>query len=261
MGTGAVLVLVVAASPLPADAQPEAPAARDGGIVTPVTGPATAAGSIADAAAMARFLDRLMMAESGGRDTAANPRSTALGPFQFIESTFLDVARRHLAAETAGLTAAQTLALRVNRAMARRAAEAYTRENADALVTAGLPATFSNLRLAFLLGPGGAIRLLRSEPTAPAIRVLGAGVVQANPFMAGLTAADLVAWSERNLAASDLSGRNLAATPAPPLQKARPAIVVRCNQRLASCRRWVSLASSRVTRQAAASSGRHKSRR
>src|SRR5690606_6893021 len=35
---------------------------------------------------MPKFFDRLMMAESGGRLTARNARSTALGPFQFIES-------------------------------------------------------------------------------------------------------------------------------------------------------------------------------
>jgi len=38
------------------------------------------------------FLDRLMLAESSGQLDARNPRSTALGPFQFIESTFLEVA-------------------------------------------------------------------------------------------------------------------------------------------------------------------------
>lgn len=35
---------------------------------------------------MEEFLDRLMIAESGGRLRRKNPRSTALGPFQFIES-------------------------------------------------------------------------------------------------------------------------------------------------------------------------------
>ena len=41
------------------------------------------------------FLDRLMIAESGGRLDARNPRSTAVGPYQFIVSTFIDVARRN----------------------------------------------------------------------------------------------------------------------------------------------------------------------
>jgi hypothetical protein len=44
------------------------------------------------------FLDRLMSAESGGLAHAKNPRSTALGPFQFIKSTFLEITRRHFPA-------------------------------------------------------------------------------------------------------------------------------------------------------------------
>ena len=35
------------------------------------------------------FLDYLMRAESNGRDTATNPRSTALGAFQFIENILM----------------------------------------------------------------------------------------------------------------------------------------------------------------------------
>jgi hypothetical protein len=232
----ALLGLALALAAAPATGQGTPPAAAE-----------TPASSI-EAAEMGRFLDRLMMAESGGRDTAANPRSTALGPFQFIESTFLEVARRHFAAETGQLAPAQVLALRTNRPFARRAAEAYTRDNAASLASAGLAATFANLRLAFLVGPGGAIRILRAERETPAIRILGANVVQANPFMAGMTAGDLTVWSERNLAASDVAGRKLAVAPGslPPTRPPRPAIGVRCNKALASCRRWVLLATKRL---------------
>lgn len=205
---------------------------------------------INDAKAMAQFLDRLMLAESGGRDDARNPRSTALGPFQFIETTFLDVVRRHFPGEAAGLSPAQILALRVNRGFARRAAEALTRDNAGQLAGAGLAATFANLRLAFLVGPGGAIRLLRAESGTPAIRILGSSVVQANPFMAGMTAGDLSAWSARNLAAPDLTGRAVQTGPSPASVTAppRPAIKVICNRGLPSCKRWIALATRRHTK-------------
>ncbi len=209
---------------------------------------------------MNRFLDRLMMAESGGRDDARNPRSTALGPFQFIESTFLQVARRHLAAETIGLTPAQILLKRTDRAFSRLAAEAYSRDNAAALATAGLESTFANLRLAFLAGAGGAIRVLKAEPATLAITALGANVVQANPFMAGMTTADLAAWSARNLSASDLASAHATAAPAAvapiagllpgvaPVRPPKPTLTVRCERGLASCRRWVALATQRANR-------------
>jgi hypothetical protein len=214
---------------------------------------------------MSRFLDRLMLAESGGRDDARNPRSTALGPFQFIESTFLAVAQRHFDAETKDLSQAQILKLRTNRSFARRAAEAFTRDNAAQLAAAGLPATFANLRLAFLAGAGGAIRVLQSDPHAPVIRLLGPHVVQANPFMAGMKAEDLAAWSARNLAATEIEAAEVAADPSR-LAKlgrgraARPAVAVRCNRALASCRRWVALATQRLTKRKIAS-GRGRDRK
>lgn len=212
-----------------------------------------AADRVDDATDLARFLDRLMLVESGGRDDARNPRSTAVGPFQFIESTFLEVTRRHFPAETSALTPAAVLQMRTNRAFARLAAAAFTRDNAAHLATAGLAPTFANLRLAFLVGPGGAVRILKAEPRTPAIAVLGSQVVQANPFMAGMSVADLALWSARNLAVGDLAAARLAADPArlaaAPASKGKPAIAVRCNQALASCRRWVTLATRRLEKQ------------
>ena len=116
---------------------------------------------------MEKFLDRLMMAESAGRLDARNPRSTALGPFQFIESTFLIVAKRYFASETAAMTPQQILALRTDASFSRRAAEAYTRENAAVLKASDVEPNYPNLRLAFLLGPGGAVKVLKAPPEMP----------------------------------------------------------------------------------------------
>ena len=169
------------------------------------------------------FLDRLMVVESGGRDDARNPRSTAVGPYQFIESTFLDVARRHFQAETASLTPVQILALRTNRPFARRAAEAFTRDNADILANNGLAATPAHLRLSFLVGPSAAVRLLKAEAATPVITLLGANVVQANPFMAGMGARDLVAWSERSISGGAIVAGEIGARP--PAQRAVAGVV------------------------------------
>ncbi|MGH6816126.1 MAG: hypothetical protein ACREC6_10500, partial [Hyphomicrobiaceae bacterium] len=133
--------------------------------------PVPPAGAAGVEATLAIFLDRLMHAESSGRDFAANPRSTALGPFQFIKATFLEVARKHFASEIAQLTEEQILALRTNRAFARRAAEAYTRDSADYLSQNGQTPTFVNLRLAFLVGPAGALRLLRAPEQTPGSQI------------------------------------------------------------------------------------------
>lgn len=252
------------------------PAAAEQGTAQDVA--AAAPHRLVEDGTMAAFLDRLMLVESGGRDTAKNPRSTALGAFQFLETTFLDVARRHFQAETGHLPTAQVLALRTNREFARRAAERFTRDNILHLAGHGIAPTFANLRLAYLVGPAGTVRLFKAEATAPVIGVLGAPVVQANPFMAGMTARNLVDWADRNMGGR--SGVVMAAAPgspeaalasrdagpaagaaavqgapvllvkadATPPKPARPKIDVQCNLALASCRRWLALAERKAMR-------------
>ena len=230
----------------------------------PATEPATPARVVAQKTAsspavemtMEQFLDRLMVAESGGRDDAANPRSTAVGPFQFIERTWVDVMRRHFPDKANALAPAQLLALRTDRATARRAAEAFTRDNASYLQEQGLASTFPNLRLAFLVGPHGAARVLRSPMDARVAAILGPKVAAANPFMFGMTAQGLVERSARDIAAS-ITTTDGVAPGAKPAVRRRPAIAVNCNMTLPSCRRWLVLAErklgqGRPARQAAA---------
>jgi hypothetical protein len=141
---------------------------------------------------MEEFLDRLMVAESGGHLNRKNPRSTALGPFQFIESTFLFVAGKHFPTEIAGSSERKVLALRTNMAFSRRAARAYAGDLISALRDQGLSATTVNVRLAFLVGPQAAVRLLRAPPDQALKGVLSADAIAANPFMSGATVAHLL---------------------------------------------------------------------
>jgi len=156
---------------------------------------------------MEDFLDRLMAAESGGHLNRKNPRSTALGPFQFIESTFLYVVSKHFPSEVAGHTEQKVLALRTDMAFSRRAARAYASDLISALTEQGLPATTVNVRLAFFVGPHAAVRLLRAPPDQPLKGVLSADALAANPFLSGATVAKLV-----RKAAADVG-----ATPAEPV--------------------------------------------
>lgn len=207
---------------------------------------------------METFLDRLMLAESGGRDTVANPRSTAVGPFQFVVATFLSVARRHFAAETAALTPQQILALRTNRAFARRAAEAFTRDNAAQLAAAGIATSWPNLRLAFFAGADGAIRVIKARPETPAAAVLGAAATAANPFLLRLTAAGLIERSARDLQQPATTTAGLAVTPGltPAATPRERAVPVQCDLSLPSCRRWLALAERRQLRKIAAAAAR-----
>lgn len=197
------------------------------------------------------FLDRLMMAESGGNDAARNQRSTALGPFQFIKSTFVEVARRHFAEETATLSPSAIGALRTNRSFARRAAEAYTKDNAAHLASEGLTASFPNLRLAFLVGPTGAARLLHAKHDTKVASILSSYAIRANPFMARMTVADLVAKCARDLSVSPETTDGITPQKGVPRAKPRPRIAVKCSLRRPSCRRWLALAERRLKRKEA----------
>lgn len=203
------------------------------------------------------FLDRMMMVESGGRDNAKNPRSTALGPYQFIASTWLMIARSDFSKETEKLPADEILALRTDRPLARRAAEIYTKQNAAYLVSQGQKATYQNLRLAFLVGPGAAVRVLMSAGDRSAAELLGATVIGANPFMANMTAADLIARAARDIAANprsvagvtlDFKAVQSAERDARSEKPARPRIAVSCELSLPSCKRWLALAERRMRR-------------
>lgn len=204
------------------------------------------------------FLDRLMIAESGGRDTAKNPLSSATGAFQFIESTFLSVMQRHYPKRVENLSTAQILALRTDRKTARDAARAYTRDNAQILAANGHKPTFPHLRLAFLLGANGAMRILDAKPETPLAPLLGPAVMRANPFMTRLTASGLIARAARDVSLdpSAIAGLQPIRDPKtgkiimPRRTASRPRIRVRCNLGLPSCRRWLALKRSRLDRSA-----------
>lgn len=145
------------------------------------------------------YLHRLMMAESAGKPHAKNPRSTALGPYQFINSTFIAVVDRHFADEVEGMTRSQILALRTDMEFSRRAAMAFNDDNAKYLQEHGVEPTFAHLRLSHLLGPAAVVKVLRAKADTHLKELLPRPVIQANPFMKRMTVARLVSWAEREV--------------------------------------------------------------
>ncbi len=142
------------------------------------------------------YLHKLMMAESAGKAHAKNPRSTALGPYQFINSTFIAVVDRHFSDEVEGMSQSEILALRTDMDFARRAAIAFNDDNAKHLEERGVKPTFAHLRLSHLLGASAAVKVLRASPRTNLTKLLPSAVIRANPFMRRMTVANLVRWSE-----------------------------------------------------------------
>lgn len=150
-----------------------------------MTSPIAPAGPDAVRAAIRRGADATgvnfsLLVETARRESALNPTaqagtSSATGLFQFIESTWLDMVRRHgadhgLGQEAAALqnganaqTRRDILALRNDPEIAARMAGELTRENAATLqARLGRAPNAGELYAAHVMGPGGALRLIEA---------------------------------------------------------------------------------------------------
>lgn len=159
------------------------------------------------------LLDRIIQVESGGNNNAKNPNSSATGPSQFIQATWLDMLSRHRPDLVQGKSKEEVLALRSDPALSREMTGAYAAENGAMLSKAGLPVTPGTTYLAHFAGPKGAVGVLQADPSAPVGAVLGEAAVRANPFLKGMTVADLRAWADRKMGAQ----------PSQPSQPVQPA--------------------------------------
>ena len=138
------------------------------------------------------YASRMVMAENGsGPPGAKNPLSSATGNGQFIDPTWLPLARKTLP-QTKGMTDQQVLALRADPTASAQMIVAYANENAPALQAAGLPANATTLALAHHLGPTAAISTLKADRATPMAQILPPDVIKANPDLANQTAGGLV---------------------------------------------------------------------
>jgi hypothetical protein len=145
------------------------------------------------------IVDSIISRESGGNPLARNPRSTASGLGQFIESTWLDTLARHRPDLTSRLSRQELLNLRADADLSREMVAKLAADNAAALQRAGIEPTPGAIYLAHFAGPEGAIRVLRADAAMPVENLLGSAAVTANPFLRGKTAADLISWAERKM--------------------------------------------------------------
>jgi hypothetical protein len=77
------------------------------------------------------YVDQVVTAESGGKAFAKNPRSSATGVGQFIESTWLRLFKENFPDRAQGMSRSAILALRKDADISRSMIEAYAKQNAD----------------------------------------------------------------------------------------------------------------------------------
>lgn len=169
------------------------------------------------------LIDSIIGAESGGNPNAVNPRSSASGLGQFIDSTWLATIRS-ARPDLAEKSDQELLALKTDPQLSREMTQAYAGQNQAILSKNGLPVTDGNTYLAHFAGPGGAVKVLQADPSSPVGSILGDAVVRANPFLAKMTAGDLQAWASRKVGGSTPQPQPApqapAAPPSAPLQLA-----------------------------------------
>ncbi|MEO7016917.1 MAG: hypothetical protein ABI067_10295 [Leifsonia sp.] len=176
------------------------------------------------------FAAKTSAVESGNSPTAQNPNSSATGNQQFTDGTWMDVLAKHAPELLQGRTPQQALALRDDPKLSDAMATKYGDDNATVLKSQGLPVTDGTKYLAHILGPGGAVKALKSDPNASLTSILSPEAIQANPQLAGMTAGGARAWADKKMGVAAAPQGQPAAQIAPidqtvaqPVPQAQPA--------------------------------------
>ena len=180
----------------------------DGGQVNDMNSPSFyQQGAYADGGAIRYDLGgKITSVESSNDPRAKNPRSTATGAGQFIESTWLSVLEKMKPGLIKKIGREAALNLRYDPVLSKQATEVYAAENRDMLTRRGFEPTEGNIYLAHFAGPGGASALLSADPSASAGEILGEKVVKANPFLKNMSVADIKDWAAKKMSSQPSGG-------------------------------------------------------
>lgn len=160
--------------------------------------------------------DSIRAAESGGDPNAKNPNSSASGPDQFLDQTWLSTIKAARPDLAQGQSDQQLLALKSDPQLSGQMRDYYATQNQAILTKNGLPVTDGNAYLAHFAGPGGAVSVLKADPNTPVSQILGDNVVKANPFLANMTAGQLSGWANKKMGGNGAGTVPQAAQTAPP---------------------------------------------
>ncbi|MBN8848150.1 MAG: hypothetical protein J0I73_08655 [Sphingomonas sp.] len=140
-----------------------------------------------------QFKLKVRRAESGGDDAARSSSSSATGRYQVVDATWLRVARD--LPEAKGMGDAGLLGMRTHPVWQEKVMDRLGVEYRSALSRIGAPETPGNLYLMHFAGTGGASKILRAAADTPIDELLSKAAIDANPFLRGRTAEDVIEWA------------------------------------------------------------------
>ncbi len=160
-------------------------------------------------AAINAVVERIIGVESNGDPTAKNDHSSATGPGQFLNKTWLGLIRAYRPDLTRGRSESEILELRREAKLAREITKRFVERNAAMMRQRGLPVTAGTVYLAHFAGGAGAVAILSAPENADAALVMANAdatgrskreqIIKANPFLEHLTVADLKIWADRKM--------------------------------------------------------------
>ena len=150
---------------------------------------------------LASILSLIGKAEGTGK----NPLSTAIGPYQIVDKTFVNGFRKMFPERAQSMRDDHIIALRSTpegSKLSEKMAPMLAQEGVDALKQNSLPVTPGNIYLTWFLGPHYAVKTLQSKPSASMDDILPQSFIDANKtVLAGKTAAQLANWTADRLEA------------------------------------------------------------
>jgi hypothetical protein len=151
----------------------------------------------------------IITAESNGNPRDKNKKSSATGPAQFLDDTWLEMISAYRPALATGHSQKEILALRRDPDLSREMTTRFMQRNAKILRKRNLPVTPGTLYLTHFAGVAGAVALLSGPDKEHAATIMAkadasghltrAKIVAANPFLAEFTVADLKHWADAKM--------------------------------------------------------------
>jgi hypothetical protein len=165
--------------------------------------------------------------ESNYNPYAKNPYSSAYGPDQFIESTWLNLAKKYRP-DLYMLPRNQLLAMRSDPKLSEEFVGYNNQENKNYLTTKGADWNNVNASLAHRFGPSVTMQLLSANPDTPIANIVGNQVMLQNPDLRGKTVNDVITGYQDKMQRPNTAGKGdmlpmqAAMTPPAPTAEGNP---------------------------------------